>query len=131
MASQMQAVNISTNENGALYARSYGASISVMKGVVPFMDECEAERLKSSVTAVPRLIAAGLMDSLPGERREKLLCDAALGCREAVVMLSYCRDLRSQFVSSALCASLIDAYGRLGEEIDRIIRARGTNGGER
>ena len=110
-------------QEGELYTRTYGASLSVLKNVVPFLGKGDdmVARLSKSVKAVPRLVAAGLHGSVPQTRKEFSLGEAASRCRETVVMLSYCRDLHGRFVNSALCAELIELYKCAAAELGKII----------
>lgn len=130
MASQIQTGEVSLHAEATLYSRSYDASISVIKNIVPFINgDGACAKLKTTVTAVPMLIAAGLMGSVSDERREQSLCEAALCCREAIVILSYCRDLHSRFVNRILCSDLISTYTRLGAELDLLLRVPKVDGG--
>lgn len=107
-----------------LYRKSYKASLTILKNVVPFIKNGDdvGEKLSHSAREVPRLIATGLHECMTEIRRSHVLGEAALLCSESVVMLSFCRDLHGQFINGALCGELIDAYQTIGDEIGRIIR---------
>lgn len=120
----MSSINASSNNLTALlsdelYQESYSASIAVLKNVVPFFADSEgaAAKLSKSVKAVPMLIAEGFHEGAPPIRRSNALSEAALCCREAVVMLSYCRDLHGRFINGALCADLIETYRSVGDRL--------------
>lgn len=107
-----------------LYRKSYMASLTVLKNVVPFIKSGDdvGEKLSHSAKEVPRLIATGLHECMTEIRKSHVLGEAALLCSESVVMLSFCRDLHGQFINGALCGELIDTYQTIGDEIGRIVR---------
>lgn len=106
-----------------LFHRSYRASLAVVRSVAPFLSRRDgaATRLTRNVTAIPRLVAAALHGHVPEARWSHALAEAGCCCREAVVMLSYCRDLHGRFVNGALCAELIEVYRAIDGEIAQLL----------
>lgn len=125
MAKEIKTDESSGSPVSDLYAKSYAASLTILKNVVPFIKNGDVLRgkLTHSAKEVPRLIAAGLHGSVPLLRKSHTLGEAALCCRESVVMLSFCRDLHGQFINGALCAELISTYQSIGDELGKIIEA--------
>lgn len=113
-----------------LLKKSYQISLAVMKDVVPFIGHGDdtRKRLSRSAKIVPRLIAAGIGNSLEPARQQHTLSEAALHCREAVVMLSFCRDLHARYVNSKLCADLINAYVEIANELGIMVGNRVKKG---
>lgn len=112
-----------------LVQQSYGASLSVLRAVVPFLARGSmAMRLAHGVQTVPRLLAAALCGDVPKLRRTHAVAEASLLCREAVVMLSYCRDLHGRFVNGALCSELIERYRMIDAELGRVLGAAASGG---
>jgi len=99
---------------------SYEASLAVMKKVMPFVSKDEAGRqLERSVISIPGLIAAGNVPNIAADKREHALGEAVQFCRQAIVILSFCRDLYGRFVNGALCTELIKTYRMVSGEIAR------------
>ncbi len=88
-----------------LYKRSYEASLAILREVahrLPGSEEEAIERpLLKAATTVPRLIASGSACDIK---------EAVAQCNEAIVGLSYCRDLHADRISSYLCRDLIELY---------------------
>lgn len=115
----------------SLVQQSYDASLSVLRAVVPFLAGAGMRgRLARGVQAVPRLLAAALCGDVPGPRRGHALSEASLHCREAVVMLSYCRDLYGRFVNGAICSDLIERYRMIDAELGHLLGAAAPGGEE-
>ena len=100
------------NLEGELSARSYRASISVLKEVIPYLREDDEvrTRLEKSVKTISMLVAADVRGSDESMKRSCAVSEAMRRCRETVVMLSYCRDLHDRFINRSLCEELISIY---------------------
>lgn len=109
-----------SNVEKDLFHKSYSASLAVIRSVAPFLSRSNGSaRLRKGATTVPRLIAAALLGIAPSERRVHALLEAGFLCREMLVILSFCRDLHSRFINSALCSELIETYRSIDAEILR------------
>lgn len=110
-------------DDDPLYRGCYGASIAVLKNVIPFIssdDDDIGDQLGRSVKAVPRLLATALHANMPDDRKKRSMNEASLNCREAAVMLSFCRDLHGRFINASLCSELIDTYRRVANELEKM-----------
>lgn len=111
-----------------LYSRSYGASLSVIKNVAPFLNEDDETRarLVRSVQSISCLIASDLCGGNTENARSEAIGDAVRMCREAVVMLSYCKDLHGRFINGSLCDDLMDVYRFIGKELEAFVSIQRT-----
>lgn len=111
--------NVTALLEDPLYHDSYSASISVLKNIVPFLADADgaATRLSKAVKGIPILVAQGSPEREQNLDRSCALSEAAAFCREAVVILSYCRDLHGRFISGALCTDLIETYRSIGDRL--------------
>jgi len=109
--------------NAELYHRSYGASITVLKRVVPYLGEDDETRMRlsKSVKSISRLIASNLGCGFMTADRDGALSEVLRKCRGTEVMLSYCRDLHGRFINGSLCGELIETYRFVGDEIEKLI----------
>ncbi|MFH0800520.1 MAG: hypothetical protein V2A66_10135 [Pseudomonadota bacterium] len=132
MADMTSAEGIMATLDDPLYRQSYSASIAVHRNIAPYLSEGDdtGTKLGHSAREVPRLIAAGLHSGITSSCKAQALGEAALRCTEAIVMLSFCRDLHGRFINGPLCADLIETYRSVGDELSRLAAAAGPEGKE-
>lgn len=121
-----------SSQSDEMVTRSYDASLTVLKSVIPFLPDADGMGLKlmQQVKAIPMLIAAGnVPDASSGERKQSL-GSASQFCRETVVMLSYCRDLHDRFINRSIVAELIDTYRSIGEGLSLELAGGKCSGGD-
>ena len=106
-----------------LVNRSYGASLAVLMKVVPYLPEDDevGAKLMHRAKAIPQLIASCGGDHVSLHHKQRALGEAVQFCREAIVQLSYCRDLHGRFINGALLAELMKTYRSVGDDLSRAI----------
>ncbi len=95
-----------------VFQKSYEASLSILRNVVPYIDEDDfiRQRLSDYVQSIACALALMETDSSVVGSNDNIAIDVVAKCCEVVVMLNYCRDLHSQFINAKLCDSLISTY---------------------
>lgn len=107
-------VNTEFVEEQAL-KRTYQASLLVMKRVAPFIPQ-EASNLRQDLIVttmdIPRSLAAAVDDRVFAPTLSKL--------SDAIVLLSFCRDLHGQWINAALCESVVETYQQVSEALREV-----------
>ena len=102
-----------------IYQKGYDASLSILKNVIPYIDENDfiKQRLSGHVQGIACTLA--LLHTDVGETglSEGVMSEVAAKCCEVIVMLNYCRDLRGQFINAVLCENLIRIYRSIHDRI--------------
>jgi len=110
-----------------VYLRSYNASLSIMREVVPQLPESEKYDLKDQLSrsskAVPRLIAEGFAKQNQRAGFQKYLSDAMAEANETQVSLCQCKDIYPGHINAKLCEELITEYDIIGKQLYRLEQA--------
>jgi len=124
MTEKQKIVNFSDLE---VYKRSYDASISVIKFIVPKLPDTEKYDLKDQLSrsskAIPRLIAEGFAKKFQKKGFQKYLFDAMGESNETQVSLSQSKDLYNSDVDEQKCIDLIKEYEIIGKQLFRLKEA--------
>lgn len=96
-----------------IFKDTYNASLTVMRDIASRLPQSERDAIERpllrAVKLIPMLIASGMAQKKNNERPTNLV-KAVERCNEAIVALSYCRDLHPQKINGYLCKDLIDLY---------------------
>ena len=107
-----------------VYQRSYKASITVNKRIVPNLPKEErfdlTDQLRRSSKAVPRLIAEGYGKRHQKRGFQKYLDDAIAEANETQVSLSHAEDLYGDNLNVKLCKRLIKEYDIISRQLYRL-----------
>jgi four helix bundle protein len=112
-----------------VYQNSYKGCLEVMTKIIPHLPDSEEfdlkKQLRSSVKAIPRLIAEGYAKRHQKHGFQKYLDDAMAESNETIVGLEMCRDIFGKYVDKALCQEMVSLYDMCGRQLYKLREAWG------